>query len=194
MEKINIVYPGNGLIKDSFINMITAIEELSDERRKKISFHIKGVKKQDVINAIGEERYIRISSCLFFYGWMSYNELIELYRKSHYLLLARESNHLTKANFPSKVPEVMCHGVVPIASDVGDYTKLYLEDGKNSIIIHGYKSDVIKDALVRCIEINYEDYCVLSENAYELVCDKLSYKVWGHKIENALNSVSNEKN
>ena len=194
LEKINIVYPGNGLIKDSFINMITAIELLNNEQRKKISFHIKGVKKQDVINVIGEERFRRISPCLLFYGWMNYNELIELYRRSHYLLLARESCHLTKANFPSKVPEVMCHGVVPIASDVGDYTKFYLEDGKNAVIIHGAKSEAIKDALVRCTGINYNNYCLLSDNAYKLVCEKLSYKVWGHKIEKVLSSLSNEKN
>lgn len=188
-DKINIVYPGNGLIKDSFLNMINAIEQLNNEQLAKLNFHIKGVQKQAIIDAIGVKRFERISPYLTFYGWMNYNELVNLYRKSHYLLLAREICHLTKANFPSKVPEVMCHGVVPIASEVGDYTKYYLKDGENSIIIKGNSAKAIKDAIIRCINISCNEYNVMSNNAYNLVCSKLSYKVWGDKLKNILNQI-----
>ncbi|MCZ8373414.1 glycosyltransferase [Phocaeicola sp. KGMB11183] len=188
-DKINIVYPGNGLIKDSFLNMINAIEHLNSEQLAKLNFHIKGVKKQDIINKIGLKRFERISPSLIFYGWMNYDELVELYRKSHYLLLAREICHLTKANFPSKVPEVMCHGVVPIASEVGDYTQFYLRDGENAIIMKGNSTEVIKDAIIRCLNIPYDKYNTMSNNAYNLVCNKLSYKVWGNKLKNVLNHI-----
>lgn len=50
---------------------------------------------------------------------MKYGELIGLYQEMHFLLLARGVSQMTLANFPSKVPETMCFGIVPIVSEVG---------------------------------------------------------------------------
>ena len=49
------------------------------------------------------------------------------------LILLRKKNKVTLSNFPSKVPEMMGYGIIPIVSKVGDYTDEYLTDGKDCI-------------------------------------------------------------
>ena len=82
-----------------------------------------------------EEALNKLSGVLVFHGRLEYAELLELYQNMDYLFLAREKNIITESNFPSKVPEMLVYGVIPVCSDVGDYTKLYLRTGENAISV-----------------------------------------------------------
>lgn len=73
-----------------------------------------------------------------------------------YLFLAREKNIITESNFPSKVPEMLVYGVIPVCSDVGDYTKLYLENDVNAIIFEGAAPEECSQAYRRAINIDKE--------------------------------------
>ncbi len=187
--RIKIVYPANGMMKDALSDMLKAIALLSDDARERVEFHFCGVKESKVIKTVGEEEYRRIGECITLHGWMSYDELIALYRACHFLLLAREVKQLTKANFPGKVPEVMMHGVVPIVSVVGDYTKLYLKDGVNSLQMEGCDAQVIGEALERALRLTREEYQSLSDRAYETVCTELSCKVWAERLKDFFEKV-----
>lgn len=110
---------------------------LNEDERRKVRFHFTTLKPNKLIEAANcsEEAFNKLSGVLVFHGRLEYAELLELYQNMDYLFLAREKNIITESNFPSKVPEMLVYGVIPVCSDVGDYTKLYLENDVNAIIL-----------------------------------------------------------
>lgn len=186
--KKKYVYPANGKIKDAFDGMLGGLQYLSDEELNRIELHICGVKKEQVIGLLPRNVLKYIGTSIVIHGWMKYDELIALYRRMDFLLLARETTQMTVANFPSKVPEVMSYGVIPVVSRVGDYTELYLKDGINSLIFDGSGSVECANAIKRSLELNEEDLKMLSKNAFQCAVDSFYYMNWTNIIEKAIQS------
>ncbi len=187
--KMEIIYPANGMMKDAITHMLSAIVKLTEAERARLELHLCGIKRTAVTEIIGEEAFAACEDCIHLHGWMTYDELIELYRSCHFLLLARKTRQLTMANFPGKVPETMMHGVVPIVSVVGDYTKYYLRDGENALLMEGYTSKEIHEALRRALAMHEEEYQRLSDAAYATVCNELSYETWSGRLREFLEKV-----
>lgn len=185
----NFILPANGAMKDALEEMLLAVSELDPRYIKRMQFHLTGIKENRIISIIGIDGWNRIRNHVVVHDWMKYDELVQLYCECHYLLLARHTNQMTLANFPSKVPEVMTYGVVPIASRVGDYTKYYLCDQVNSIIMDGADVSVCKAALQEAIDMPYQEYLVLSDNARKCIEEKLDYHVWVQAIKESIESV-----
>lgn len=182
---VHFVYPGSASDKDSFPCMIQALAELTREEKKKVRFHLTGSMSREQLLQIGcdTNQVDSLGSVLIFHGWMDYNELINLYQKSDYLLLARESNSVTISNFPSKVPEMMCYGIIPVCSKVGDYTDLYLRDGFDSIQF--YEDDVTEctAAIRRAINVKESHQSdQMKKNARNTAVTCFDCRVWGRKI------------
>ena len=89
---------------------------------------------------------------------------------------------MTRANFPSKVPEVMCYGIIPIVSKVGDYTDIYLKDGKNSIIFEGCSAQACLEALRRAINMSQTEKENLSQGARKCAENDFFYQKWEKRI------------
>ena len=179
-KEINIVFSGNRKIKDALIPMAEAVNSLNSKSVRKIRLHITGVSKsyfkdnENLLKCIGDS--------IILYDWMSYDELQSMYSNMDFLFLAREKTQLTMANFPSKVPEVMAHGIVPIASKVGDYTDKYLKDSHNSILFEGATIESCTEVLQRVINLSDENIQRLSFNARTLAEEAFDYRRWSKKI------------
>lgn len=104
-----------------------------------------------------------------------------------FLIIARKVDEMSLANFPSKVPEALCHGVIPIVSRVGDYTKYYLEDGVNSIIFDGYAAEDCLNAINRVLEMSNERIYELRCNARFTAEKRFDYHNWSDKISSQFN-------
>lgn len=183
------IFPANGMMKDALSEMIEGISMLSDEQLKKMKLHLTGVKEDTIFQIIGPEEYERLRETIVIHKWMKYDELIELYKKVHYLFLARKTCQMTMANFPSKVPETMTHGIVPVVSRVGDYTKYYLEDNVNSLIFDGYDKNACYAALCRALNTPFDEYRKLSEQARKCAEDRFDFRNWSDKIKDSLESM-----
>ena len=142
-----IVFPSNGFVKDALKQMLDGISLLSDEELSKIEIHFTGIGLKKLKENADDKFLSMIGKQVIVHSWLEYSELVDLYQKMDFLLLAREDSQMTRANFPSKVPEVMCYGVIPIVSKVGDYTDLYLKNGANSIVFEGCSANDILNAL-----------------------------------------------
>lgn len=180
----NIILPANGMMKDAFESMIKGFSLLTDEELKKVNFHIKGVKKEKIIDCIGEKQWDRIKKRIFLHHWMKYDELVSLYEKMHFLILARDVNQMTQSNFPSKVPETMAYGIVPIVSRVGDYTKYYLKDEINSFIFDGCTAKDCCNAYKKAIETEFDRYNEMSRESRKCVEEKFDYRNWIDPLKN----------
>lgn len=183
--RIHFIYPGSASDKDSFSCMIQALAKLTREEKENIRFHLTGsMSKKRLLQIIGDAKLLKsIEDVLVFHGWMEYDELIDLYQKSDYLLLARARNTVTISNFPSKVPEMMSYGIVPVCSKVGDYTDIYLKDNVDSIQFFEDNVEQCTEAIRRAIkakETHQSDQ--MRKNARRTAEHYFDCKAWGRKI------------
>ncbi|MBI0577477.1 glycosyltransferase [Neobacillus cucumis] len=188
-NKIKFIFPGNGLMKDAIGIVLKSFSQLTFQEKERVELHLCGIKEEEIKILLSSHEYDHIKSVLVVHKWMHYEELIELYQSMHFLILAREENQMTLANFPSKVPEVMCYGVIPIASNVGDYTKYYLEDNINSLIFDRCDIDSCSEKIRKALSLPEEKILELSLNARKCAEDKFDYRNWVGKIHYALENI-----
>lgn len=187
-EFCNIIYSGNPSGKDDMNVMARAILRANKGNKGKIRFHITGCSEKTMkkICNLTSAEWDELKNYICIYPWMEYEELIKLYWSMDFLLLARHKNRVTLANFPSKVPELMTCGIIPIVSDVGDYTQLYIKDQQNGIVFQNCTIEDCTEAIERAVQLTEEKRRILSQNAQMMIKDKLDYHVWGEKIKEFL--------
>lgn len=183
------IFPAKGKMKDALENMVRAIGEVLKNPVTDVEFHFCGVKEADIRRILKMADVDALDKRIVIHGWMEYDELVKLYQQMHFLILARDISEMTKANFPSKVPELMCYGVVPIVSRVGDYTKYYLVNDGNSIIMDGCSKEVIKEAIERCLLMSCESINNMSQYARVTAEEAFWYMNWAEKIGSFIRSV-----
>ena len=138
---------------------------------------------------LNEDERIKLERILVIHKWMKYEELISIYQQMNFLVLARDTNQMTLANFPSKIPETMAFGIVPIASKVGDYTKYYLEDSVNSIFIYGCTVQNVLESIRKALKLSEEEYFKLSKSAVKCVETRFDYHVWSGTVKEMIDQI-----
>lgn len=181
---VNFIYPGlkPNNQEDDLILTLNSIAHLDDETRKRVVIHITGKTNIESIKGkIKLETFNKIKDQLVVHGFMNYDDLILLYKQMDYLLLLRKKNKITKANFPSKIPELLSYGVIPVCSDVGDYTKKYLTNQCAFIVAPECMSSSI-EAIRQAIELPQDKYQQMRDAARKLAENKFYYKHYRKQI------------
>lgn len=173
-------------MKDALEEMLLSVVSILSENIDAFEFHIMGVAKEQILTIIGRETFERTSKAIVIHQWMSYEELVELYQSVHYLLLARDDNQMTQSNFPSKIPECMCYGIVPIMSNVGDAPKYYLKNQINGIVFEGCTVAACKEAICEALALNWNTYKLLSESARKTAETLFDYRQWSDRVLEAI--------
>lgn len=185
-EKYKFIIPS---AKDSLQFMLKAFVCLEEDEIDRIELHLCGMSEEVLKGFLTTSEYERMSGVIFLHDWMRYDALLALYQQMNFMVVARNRCQRTLANFPSKVPEGMIYGVVPVVSDVGDYTKYYLKNGYDSIFIDGDSIQEIKKAVHRAISLEAEDYLRYSDNARKTAEERFDYRVWVPQVKKMLKNV-----
>lgn len=183
------ILPANGKMKDNLESMICAFLNLSDQELSRVELHLCGISEEKLRSVVNKQEWNRLEKIVIIHKWMKYDELEKLYKEMHYLLLARDICQMNLANFPSKVPETMAYGIVPIASRVGDYTELYLRDRENSFIIEGSKVEQVTEAIRKAISVSYDEYKNMSKAARRCVYKCFDYRTFSVELKDVLDSL-----
>lgn len=190
MDKYRFIIPSK---KDSLKAMIEAFCRLKEEETSRLELHLCMVKKETVRAITEEAKWQRFMQFAVIHEWMSYQELIDLYQRMHFLVIARDVSQRTLANFPSKVPECMALGIVPVVSDVGDYTKFYLSNGEDSILMDRDAVEEIESAVKSALSLSEEAYKRYSENARKTAKERFDCHVWVGKVQEMLEGENREQ-
>lgn len=179
---IQLIYPGNPITKENIKVMLEALGALEEWQRKRLVFNITGIKEQQLRQYLGHDQIIldNVKDTVIFHGFMEYSDLAELYDSVDYLFFSRYDNLVNKANFPSKIPELMAKGIVPIGNKVGDYY-LYLKDGTNAIL---FEKDDVKDcanALKRVVN-NGDSLLEMKNACINCAKNNFDYANWADKL------------
>ena len=171
------------MYKDDICVMLEGILELSSEERSRVRMHLTGVKEEKLRSYLGkkQELFDRLGGCVVFHGWMEYTELIELYEKVHFLYMSRPDNLVTRANFPSKMPELMTYGIIPMGNRVGDYHH-YLHDGKDAILFEKNTKQDCKEALLRALSLTDEERRSMHRAVCRTVLEQFDYRNWQERV------------
>ena len=183
-EKIKFIYSGSFKNKDSMQVMLKAFAALPHDMKRKVEFHITGYSWEKLykMSIVPQEIWENVRELLVVHEWMEYNELIELYKQMHFLLIARETNRVTLSNFPSKVPEMMAWGIIPIMTQVGDLPNLYLEDGVDSILFSQCDVSECCQAITKAINLTPEKRRYMQDCARKKAEMAFDYAQWSEKI------------
>lgn len=187
-EKIQIIYATNGWVKDSLKEMLYSLLLLPRKDRSHIRLHLTGVKPTSIAEINNKSIEELMGEVIEIHPWMTYEQLVKLYMNMDYIFIARPDTPFFQANFPSKIPEAMTYGVIPIVSKVGDYTSYYLTDGFDSIQFEGHNSDACAKALARAIYTPDEVVESMREHARETVKKRFDIGVWSEAIKNFLDN------
>jgi len=171
---LDLIYPGNPYRKDSLEMMMEGIAALSENERKHVRFHLTGVSRALLEKSIPGKKALLNMPCVMIHKWMEYPELIALYESIDFAFIARPNNIVTRANFPSKVPEVMNKGIPVVINDIGDICE-YLSDGRDTIIIDSSTPEACTAALRRCLKLSQEDILSMHQAAFETAKNKFDY-------------------
>jgi len=183
---VRIIYPGGKSNKDNLNLVLQSLLEIEDE--PPYEMHFTGISKEELQAAVSltAKELSQLESHLVLHGWMPYEELIALYQKMDFMVLFREENKTNLANFPSKIPETMCYGIIPIVSKVGDYGHLYLKQGENALLVE-------QNALQSCTEVLRKAICMqetekelLRKNARKTAENVFDYHNFEHKLQEFL--------
>ena len=185
-DRLHLIYPGNPYRKDDLQAMLRAIDMLGDAQKRQVCFHLTGVNRRVLRASVpGEERLLDAlaeKEIVCIHDWMEYDELMRLYRKIDFALIARPDNIVTQANFPSKVPELMSRGIPVITNRVGDIAA-YLDDAQDAIIYGAPTAQACKEAIERAIAMTDEQRIAMSKRAYENAKLKFSYHLCSDKLD-----------
>lgn len=179
----------NGMIKENIASIYEAINLLSQEEMESVQFVFRGIRETELREKIAQEKQHFFGKSIISIGWLEYDQLIDLYLESDFLLLPRETNQMTLANFPSKVPEVMNYGVIPIVSKVGDYTEYYLSDGVDSVFIYGDSAEICLSAIRKAMSLDDIALQKMSVRARETVKTRFDYRGWSQIIDDRIKSL-----
>ncbi|MBQ3592774.1 MAG: glycosyltransferase [Clostridia bacterium] len=181
---VNLVYAGNPYLKEDFECMLKALSSLPDDVRSRFKFHLAGVSQETLFSAAGPDAEIILEILkdnLIRYDWLNFDELLKLYSKMDFLYVAKLENTVNIAGFPSKIPEMMASGVVPIINRIGDIID-YLSDGVDSILYENANTEDCRNALLKVAKLTDEDISLMRRSARNTACNAFDYRVWGEKI------------
>lgn len=191
-KTIEFIYPGAKLngCEDNIELMISTFNRIPTEMKKNVKLHITGVTDEKLMKKMGNkvDELQGLKDILVIHEWLDYKELISLYQKMDYLILVRYVNSATIANFPSKVPETLSFGIIPVCTKVGEYTSSYLINGMNSIVFNADNADECYDAIKKAINVTNDEYLQLRKRAREAAMYKFGYKNWSQKLSDFLKS------
>ena len=130
-----------------------------------------------------------LQNTVVYHNRLEYMDLVALYRDMHFLLLIREKNQQMLAGFPSKLPETMAFGIIPIATSMGDYAEYYLKDGVDSLLIYEPGIEACAAAISRGLTLSPEAIRNMSFAAYTTAKERFDYHNWVDFLKKELSDI-----
>lgn len=140
--KIRLLFAGSlSRTKDSIRQFYEAAEHLGAEKER-VMFEICGVGEQEIREHLGETLYNQYEAQTNIRGWVSQDEIANIYMQCDYGIFFRPNQRSSHAGFSTKLGEGMSVGTPFIVNDTGDIS-LYIKDGKNGFIANDV-SDIVR--------------------------------------------------
>lgn len=183
-EKLCFAYAGSPGRKDYIKEMVEGFALLPDSLKQQIELHLIGVTREDMVRVCGvtPEALKSVSSFLEAHGRLPREEVLNRVASADFTLLLRDSSlRYAKAGFPTKIVESLACGTPPVCNFSSDL-EMYLQDGDNSVIIHGCTPASVSEAIVRAAGLSPEERLRLRKNARATAQNCFDYRIYLEEI------------
>ena len=182
-KKYKWIYSGCDIRKDRIDNILMAFSNLDDNLIDSVELHFTGITSDKLKKLIDKKAWNKIKKNIYIHEWLNYKEYDALLRKMDFGIILRDVNRTTLANFPSKVPEYLNYGIIPVVSRVGDYTSFYLRDGIDSLFVEGSDPIQCVKVIKRAMALTEKDLIRLKNNARRTCAEKFYINNWKETME-----------
>lgn len=166
-NRLSLIYAGSPGKKDFLYAMLQGLALLPLEKLEQVEFTIIGVSQDVVKQNIANDVYDYIKPYLQIKGRISREDVLNHLRESDFSVLLRDPNlKVSKAGFPSKVPESMCNGT-PLICNYSSDLQDYLIDSVNALICKDYTPTAFKDTVLKALLLSSEEKKQIAINAYK---------------------------
>ena len=157
-EKVCFTYAGQPGAKDYLQVILYAFGRLEPELLRNVRLRIVGCTEEQLVSAgIPVQLLRQLKDNLKIYGRISQKEVVRLLRTTDFTMMMRsEQQRYAKAGFPTKVVESLANST-PIICNITSDLALYLEDGKNSLIVPECSVDSVAQVLRRAIQMSFQE-------------------------------------
>ena len=166
---VQLSYTGSPGRKDNLNEIIIAILEINEAQlTKEIKFEIAGINEEQLLcyPIFLEKSITELPKNIKAHGYISMNLAQEITSNSDFSILFRKNDKTNTAGFPTKVVESLSLGT-PLFLNYSSDLHLYLQDGKNAIVIDNFNIETLKSALIRITEIPFSQLQKMRENALQ---------------------------
>ena len=162
-DKIKLVYSGSpGAHKDNLDKIIEVVCKHHD----KFELHIAGISSTSNAN-------------IFYHGYLAHSDSLKLVAKSHFSVLLRPDNKVSKAGFSTKVVESLSLGTPVVANDTGDLSQ-YIINGKTGYIFDGLGLELTLLKLFD--EYNIDKYKAMTKHCLNLSEQNFDYRNYSKNL------------
>lgn len=154
--KTVFLYAGSPGKKDYLSEILAGFSLLSESELGKLEIRLIGITCGQLVSVCGvkEETIERISSSLKCFGRVSREEVLDNLKEADFTILLRsETLRYAKAGFPTKVVESLA-AATPVITNLTSDLGMYLEDGKDSLIVNSCSSSDLAQTLKKAASLS----------------------------------------
>lgn len=171
IEKLIFCFVGELNTKKGVDLILESLNKMGENRMDEFHFIGVGEKlayyKKNIKNSIIKT---------IFHGSLSKSAVIEIYKKSHFIVLPSVSE-----GFPKVIGEAMNFGCIPIVSDVSCIGQ-YIEHGKNGFLLNPISSSELLINFKNCMELNLSDIEEINKRNFILAI-KFTYAYYNKQLK-----------
>lgn len=182
-NKYSIIYSGMPFGKENLTLMFRILETLISKGFR-FDYHFTGIDKSRLLKETSlDVNYPNLYNNIFIHGFLSQENLHNLYKNSHFTFFLRNNYQSNICCFPMKLIEMMNFGIIPIISKTGDYGA-NLTDASDSFIFENLNEDYCIKKFSSVLLMNKHDLGRISINASQFVNDYDPYSFFqSHQTE-----------
>ena len=178
-ETLELFYAGSVGKKDYVGIAIQGLMLLTPEERSRIRFRLAGPMPEEVARLLpgGASALGTLGATCEFMGRVSRARVLETLSQSHFTVLLRPRSRYADAGFPSKIPESMAAGCVPMMNLTSDLA-FYLRDGKDSLIVSDCSPEAFASCVRRALGLSVAARERMSRESQSAAASRLDFRVW----------------
>lgn len=157
--------------------VIDAFKNISQDNKDKVNtvhFVGDGENKESYI-----EKAKELKCNVVFHGFLPKNEIIKIYKSSHFIILPSKSE-----GFPKVIGEAMNFGCIPIVSEVSCINQ-YIKDKGNGFLINPNSSERLTKIINNVLCLNDLEYQKAIDKNFKMA-DRFTYEYYNNRIKNEI--------
>lgn len=148
-----------------------------NHEKKRVTYHIYGPSKEEVIKAVGTELYNRCSNYVEIYGRIPQIDVAKKLKELDFTILVRPKRRSSEAGFSTKLVESMAVGTPCIYNETGDIG-IYVTNGINGIKVLDDSVESIINGLEEAFVLSEKRLVDMRISAYELSKEIFDYNYY----------------